>query len=244
MNDLWTVFWKEWKELLLSSGGRRRGLLRVFVAVIILAVLWPLQMGPSYVVSGVGPMFAGYFAAIFVMGMIPDSFAGERERHTLETLLSTSLTDSAIMLGKVAAAVSYGWGVGIVSLILGLGVVNIAHGHGHLLMYPRAIAFGALVIGLLVAMMVAFVGVLVSLHAQTVKQAQQVLSTGLMILVFVPLFGARLVPESWRGWFHGTVETHGPSAIVASIALGIALFDVILYIACRARFQREKLMLD
>jgi ABC-2 type transport system permease protein len=244
MKDILTMFVKEWNELLLSKAGRKPGLVRMLIAVLVLAVVWPLEMGAAYVTSGVGPLFAGYFAAMFVMGTIPDAITGERERHTLETLLSTRLPDSAILLGKVAAAVSYGWGVAIVSLILALVVVNVLHGHGELLLYPATIAIGSVVIGLLAASLVAFIGVLVSLRSQTVKQAQQILTTGLMILVFVPLLGARLIPPGVNTWFETHVMSHGPGAIMASIAVGLLLADIALCFLCLARFQREKLMLE
>lgn len=243
MNDVWTMFWKEWHELLLSKAGRKPGLVRMLIAMLVLAVVWPLEMGAEYVTSGVGPLFAGYFAAMFVMGTIPDAITGERERHTLETLLSTRLPDAAILLGKVAAAVSYGWGVALVSLVLALVVVNVLHGHGHLLLYPATIAVGSVVIGLLAASLVAFIGVLVSLRAQTVKQAQQVLTTGLMVLVFVPLFGVKLVPQSVKVWFNSNVMSHGSGALLATITVALLVMDVALCLLCLARFQREKLML-
>ena len=37
--------------------------------------------------------------------MIADGIPGERERHTLETLLASRLSDRSILLGKVMAAV-------------------------------------------------------------------------------------------------------------------------------------------
>ena len=49
----------------------------------------------------------------------------ERERHTLETLLSTRLSDHTILLGKIGATVSYAWGMTQIVLLIALVPVNI-----------------------------------------------------------------------------------------------------------------------
>ncbi len=69
---------------------------------------------------------------------MPDSFAGERERHTLETLLASRLPDHAILSGKLLVCVLYSFIMTIIFIVLCLAVVNIAYWNGQLLMYPVA----------------------------------------------------------------------------------------------------------
>ena len=57
-----------------------------------------------------------------IISFIGDAIAGERERHTLETLLASRMPDRAILLGKVIAIVLYAWGMGVLSLLPGPGV--------------------------------------------------------------------------------------------------------------------------
>jgi len=61
------------------------------------------------------------------------------------------------------------------SLILGVVAVNLANRQGGLLLYPLPVVLAMGVLGLLGAVFVAAVGVLISLRAATVRQAQQTL---------------------------------------------------------------------
>ena len=45
----------------------------------------------------------------FIGPEVPDPLPRERERHTLETLLASRLSDRAILLGKIGAAVGFEW---------------------------------------------------------------------------------------------------------------------------------------
>jgi len=68
-----------------------------------LGLIVPLSIGSGYV--GLPAVAITVMAALLiVMSIVPDSFAGERDRATLETLLASRLPDRAILLGKVAAA--------------------------------------------------------------------------------------------------------------------------------------------
>ena len=104
IRDAGTVAWKELREGIDRRGGGGRfggaGVLLVTVAVFGLVI--PLSIGESYVgVPMIGLTVAA--AVLMVMSIVPDSFAGERDRGTLETLLASRLPDRAILLGKVAA---------------------------------------------------------------------------------------------------------------------------------------------
>src|SRR5687767_627257 len=108
MDDVRTVAWKEWRELLRMSGTRRSAIARHIFSVGVISVLWPWQFGLSFLTTNLAVTLASLTAAIYVAGAAPDAFAGERERHTLETLLASRLPDRAILLGKIAALLEYG----------------------------------------------------------------------------------------------------------------------------------------
>ena len=108
MADLRTVLWKELHEIPRQSSGRRGGPMGILVTIGIIGVFLPLQAGLRFL----NPSQLGIIIVLPVMlilAVIADSFAGERERHTLETLLASLLSDRAILFGKIVAAVSWGW---------------------------------------------------------------------------------------------------------------------------------------
>jgi len=136
--DILTVMWKERKGLLRSQGSRTRAVLGFLIPMVMLGIYLPLQIGRA-LVEGPWSLLASVFIPMMLVGMmIPESFAGERERHTLETLLASRLTDRAILFGKVAVAVGYAWGITLmlllVSLVMPMGwsviVLHPYHGSG------------------------------------------------------------------------------------------------------------------
>ena len=106
LEDILTVIWKELKEILHgTSKSRSGGLTRMLLPVALAGVLLPARMGSDYL-TGPGPLFGlAWILPMVGIGLTVDSFAGERERHTLETLLASRLSDQAILLGKVSASV-------------------------------------------------------------------------------------------------------------------------------------------
>ncbi|MCK7485371.1 MAG: ABC transporter permease subunit [Bacillus subtilis] len=88
---------------------------------------------------------------LWVSGVVADMFAGERERHTLEALLATRLSDQAILFGKLLAAMTYGFTLTWVIMIASLITVNIGFGKGELLFYPLDMTLAALVFSILIS---------------------------------------------------------------------------------------------
>jgi len=124
MSDILTMMWKESKDVFFQGGGR--SLLRPLIVVGLIGIYIPLQLGPQWLDLPLIGMFLLLWAPFFVIiTFIGDVIAGERERHTLETLLASRMPDRAILLGKVATTVLYGWAMGVLSLLVGLLVVNL-----------------------------------------------------------------------------------------------------------------------
>jgi ABC-2 type transport system permease protein len=241
--DIWTITQKEWKELLRQRGSLRGGFFGILVFLGILGILMPIQFGAEWVQSASQMFIWGLFPFLLVSSVIADSFAGERERHTLETLLASRLSDRAILFGKVVAAISYGWGLSMACMLLGLITVNLVHGKGQLLIYSWEIGLGTIVLSLLVASLSSNLGILVSLRASTVRQAQQTFSFAFLLL-YIPMMLIPVLPQEWQGRLMMLVIDTDFSAILPRAMFILFILDILLIAVAMARFQRARLILD
>jgi ABC-2 type transport system permease protein len=243
--DLLTMVWKEWKELLLQHGDWRSGILPMVVIPLgVLGVLLPWQMGRAWVDSPLTLAVWAWMPLMLMTSLIADSFAGERERHTLETLLASRLPDRAILFGKICAIVGYGWGLTILAVFTGLVTVNLVHGQGQWLFYSWKFALGVLAVSWLGAWLAAGAGILFSLRAATVRQAQQVLMLAIMLLLFVPVYGVQLLPNEFKARIAKTLAAGGTVRLALVIIVFLTLVDLILIRAAMTRFRRARLLLD
>jgi ABC-2 type transport system permease protein len=171
---------------------------------------------------------------------VADAFAGERERHTLETLLATRLPDAAILLGKILTIQAYAWALTLGMLVVAVVTANIVAASSTLVVLSPILALGALLTSLLASGMAACAGVLVSLRSPTTRHAQQRLGAGSM-LVFLILYSlARVVPIAWLG------AVSAPTILRLTVFLVIPLAASLLglFLLSVHRFRRERLMLD
>ena len=244
--DILTVMWKERKGLFRLQGSRARTLLGLLVAVLMIAIGMPIQMGRDWVEDAWSLLESFVIPMMLVGIMIPESFAGERERHTLETLLASRLPDRAILFGKLALAVAYGWAITLLILLLSLIPVNALHWSGRIMVYEPDIALANVVVSLLVSGLVASLGVLISLRSTTAQGAQQMLMLLLMLPIVVlqigPMLVLSVVPDGeaiLRQWLSVDL-TH-----IMLVLVGVLLIaDAGLLLAAMARFQRARLILD
>jgi ABC-2 type transport system permease protein len=239
--DVISIIWKELRELLFHRGRFRGGWVGMIFFIAIFGVFMPLQTGPEWVKSPVGLLYWAWVPFLLVSGVVADCFAGERERHTLETLLASRLSDQAILLGKMATSILYGWGLTMISVLLGLITLNIVYAKDRLLLYPTMIATGILVLSFLVATLSSALGVLVSLRASTVRQAQQTFSIAFFIL-FIPLFLIPLLPEMWKIKMMSYLLFINFEALIIFIAALLVVLNVVLIGLAMARFKRAKMI--
>jgi ABC-2 type transport system permease protein len=245
-DDIRTVMWKESKLLFRVQGSRRRALLSQGVVVLMMAVILPLQMGEEWFSTAWSLVAAVIIPAITIGIAIPESFAGERERHTLEALLASRLPDRAILFGKVGLGVVFGWGMALAVLLVSLIPANLIHWSGRIAVYDLDVALAYIGVSLLVAGLMANLGVLISLRSATVQGAQQalmmVMIAPLLVLQVVPMLMLSVVPdgeEKLKQWlsvdFTTVILVVGAVLLVASLA--------VLWLAM-VRFQRARLLLD
>ena len=211
--------------------------------IVVFGVFLPLQSGRSWVESPVGLVYWVWIPYLMVSSVVADSFAGERERHTLEALLATRLSDQSILFGKLLAALTYGFTLTWVIMIASLITVNIGFGKGELLFYPLDMTLASLVFSLLISGLSGCIGVLVSLRAGSVRQAQQLMSTGMLVL-FLPFMLIQFIPKTWLEVAGNLMENAQPVQIAIGLAVFLLVVELILIAIARRLFQRSKLILD
>lgn len=235
MSDILTMVWKESKDVLFQGGWR--SLLRPLIVVGIMGIYLPLQLGPRWVnLTPLAMLLLLWIPFFVIISFIGDAIAGERERHTLETLLASRMPDRAILLGKVVAIVLYAWGMGVLSLLLGLVLVDLFRTQGNWMFYPLDLFVDALVLILLVSVLAASAGVLISLRVATVRQAQQILSVGTIVFVFGIIFVLQAVPTN-------VLSLLSYSQFLLIVMAFIAILDAILLGLSLVSFQRSRLIL-
>ena len=241
--DIFNVAWKELREILTFGDVRGRSKFSLVVMIVIFGIVIPLQNGRAWIDSPANVIVWGWMPFLWVSGVVADLFAGERERHTLESLLSTRLSDQAILFGKLFAALTYGFTLTWVIMLVSLLTINIAFGRSGLLVYPFPITLGAFVFSILISGLSASIGVLVSLRAGSVRQAQQMMSVG-MLLLFVPFMLIQFIPERFLIAVSNLLQSVRPVQIAVGIALFLLVLEVTLIAIARRLFQRSKLILD
>jgi ABC-2 type transport system permease protein len=245
-DDLMTVMWKEQKSLLRSQGSNKKTLLSIFFPVLMLAIVFPLQMSEEWT-GAAWSLVAAFLIPMITIGIVvPQAFAGEREKHTLETLLASRLPDQAILFGKLLTAVAAGWGLTLLVMAVSLIPANLLSWTGRVRVFDLDIALADFFVSLLISGAMASLGVLVSLRSKTAQGAQQTLIAALMI----PLVILQLVPMLLLSAIPGgrdilqqvlSINFSHFTLVVAGILL---VLNVGLLLAAMNRFQRSRLSSD
>ena len=242
--DIITVTRKEWLEFRDQLLRLRRGGLSAVIVLLMLGIVTPLQMGPLWLTS---PLMLAYWPLLssgMVSTLIADAFAGERERHTLETLLATRLSDTSILLGKVLAAIMYGLLFTTANIIVGIITLSIRH-FGEGIQAPPALHIGyMLLLVTLACSTLAGIGVFISLKAATVRQAQQTLGIIMMVLFIGPVLFIQFLDSPNRISLAARLSSLGTDRLVGWTSVVLLTASVILILMAMARFKRGKLTLD
>jgi ABC-2 type transport system permease protein len=241
--DILTVAWKELREMLMFGDSRGRSKLSLLVILLIFGIVIPLQSGREWVTSPISAMVWAWMPYMWVYSVVADSFAGERERHTLEALLATRLSDRAILFGKLLAALAYGFSLTWAILLVSLVTINVAVRGSGLLLFSPIMMVGAFVFSILVSGLAASIGVLVSLRAGSVRQAQQWMSFGMLVL-FLPIMFIQFIPRAWLESFGNTLIHTNPVQIAVWVVAVLIVLETILMAIAMRLFQRSKLILD
>ena len=244
IGDILAVLWKEGIELLHMRGSARSTFMVMIFPVVFVGVILPLQLGRHWVESPASLIAWAWMPLLFTITVIGDSIAGEKERHTLETLLASRLPDLAILLGKLLASILYALGLTALIILTGLVTVNIAnHGKGFIWFDPLYFAAGGLVV-LLISVLASTAGILVSLKAKTVRQALQTLSFGIMIVSVLPVLLFNFLPIDLRKQIFSFLSELDGSLLLAAVFGALFMVDCLLLAAAIRRFKRNRLMTE
>lgn len=245
IRDIVTIMGKEFLEWFHQRGGNKRsGIFVVLVPVLVFGIMFPIQNGPGWVSSPVTLAMLCWLPMVLVIALIADSIAGERERHTLETLLASRLSDRAILFGKISAAAAYAIVFTLILSLISLVTVNMFHWQGHILMYPLKWVGIGLVIDMLLALLGSSAGVLVSMRAGSAREAQQILTFSVLGIFLIPTIIFQILPKSWVQRFTGFLDSADPYMVLGVFLAGIFLVDVVMLAMAVLKFRRSRMILD
>jgi ABC-2 type transport system permease protein len=235
---------KEIKELpYLRKDKYRTNLFTLIILLTVFGILLPWHVGKEWVQSLLSMLPCVWLPFSLVGTTMVDSFAGERERHTLETLLASRLSDRAILFGKILAGILYGAVITFLCMLVSLVTVNLVDGQAGLLLYPMPVALGLVILVLLVSTLASALGVLVSLRAASVRQAMQTFTIANAVLL-IPVLAISLVHPALLATITPFILKISFFSLVIGAGGVLTLLDVILILAALALFKRAKLILD
>ena len=243
IRDVASVTWKEWRELTAAEGWES-GLLGLVLFVGLLGLFLPYQVGRSWLSAPWVMLFWIWVPILLMTTVTADTFAGERERGTLGSLLATRLPDRAILAGKIAAVVTYVWGATLLSVPLSLIAINFKASPGPLAYYTSSQLGTVATLALLSSIFGAALGVLISLRSPTVRHAQQTFSLGVLVAFVFPVFGLQMLPAATKTGLIQALVFGEAGRVALVLAAVFIVLDVLLVTAAMARFRRGRLLLN
>jgi sodium transport system permease protein len=224
-------------------------------------VVNPQQMIGFYMGFVIG-MFIVMGALMGASSIVIDSTAGEKERKTLELLLTAPIPRSSIMLGKYLAGVTFAFispiltAVGM-SLAASFLIPVIAQGAGGINLTGMVSVGKILLILLIILMLAAFIVALlmaIAVRTNSTKQAGAYMAP-LNIIMVIPIIFMQIIPAappSWmflipfmnvmlvlRGLLMNTLQS---TAIIYTLGSSFVFLLLALRFAARA-FGSEKVLL-
>lgn len=181
--------------------------------------------------------FAPFFLIIPIMAasvLSADSFAGEKDRKTIEALLATPLTDSELLLGKILVSFIPAMLVTCFSFFVYCATVDIGtYGmFGGMILLPN---FNWLLLILGVTPLVALAGigvtVIVSLRVKGFREAQQ-----LSALLVLPIFALILAQV-------GGAVVFGTTMLML-LMVGFVALDLVVFYTGMRLFSREDVLVN
>jgi ABC-2 type transport system permease protein len=252
MSDVGAVAWKEFREQYLRKGKPSRGLVVGLLFTLVVGVIGPIVVAVS--VHNAGAPFDVVLPLLipimmWVLGMqgfgvtmafAIDTFMGERERHTLETLLASPLSTRSIVLGKFATVL----GTVLVQIVLAtcleFTVYLVAFGSAALGYWPVLVC--APLLALAVATMVACTGVIVSTKAMTLKAGQQAMAYIFMPLYMLGGFFGALARTDFGRWAGSLYDQLGPFLFFLLFAAAWLALDTLLFSIALRVYRRDRIL--
>jgi hypothetical protein len=140
--------------------------------------------------------------------------------------------------------VLYGVGFAVANLVIGLIAVNVAHGENGVILFAPQRFIVTVVLTVLASLLMAGIGVFISLRASTVKQAQQAFGIAIIVLTMGPLLLFNALSYETRTALIGRLGRVGETRIEAYVVAGLVVLSALVIGGALARFKRGKLVLD
>ena len=138
----------------------------------------------------------------------------------------------------------YGVGFAVANLVIGLIAVNVAHGENGLILFAPQRFIVTVVLTILASLLMAGIGVFISLRASTVKQAQQAFGIAIIVLTMGPLLLFNALTYETRTALVSRLGRVGETRIEAYVVAGLFVLSAVVIGGALARFKRGKLVLD
>jgi ABC-2 type transport system ATP-binding protein len=239
--DIATVIRKELREITNASGSGASMKTNVTIAAVMLVICAILAaLLPPEVLASPLVLVVNMIAFLVVLASVGDSFPGERERHTLETLLASALPDEALLLGKIVASVFYGWTIVMIVLmtvLIGANATNFP------IIYPLSTLLNVLVATPLILIFVSAAGVLLCMRVATVRAAQPRLMGSFLGLWILGVVVIKFMPQEWSQQARATMSSEsGRFYALLSQILIFAALDMVVLAMAMVRFRRSRLL--
>ena len=225
--DILTVMKKELKEIFAITFMPGH-LLSTAVMILLFGFYIPYSMGDFFLrqTSTTLSMYILLLPLVTCSGLVADSFAGERERKTLESLLATRIPDAAVYIGKILAVSIYSYF--FVEVIVGASIAgaNIyiykSGAGGDWFFYNALSSFALFVFIIPVILAGATLGVFFSLKCPDLRTAYQFSRLGWVILSLPFITGLLTFEVSWDFFIPAFYALFAATALFAY--LGTRLF--------------------
>ena len=242
MEQIRTVAWKEWKALGDQAGIRGGGGIVVLTLIaLIMGAFMPWTAGPEFFTSPLTLFVYPFIGASVAANPVIDSFAGEKERRTLETLLSSPLEDRAILLGKMWVALAAGWTIPMLLYGIALVTVNIKMWGNGIVFPPAWAAVGVPSMSAAAVGLVCSAGILASMHCSTVRQAGQIFGYVVFVVFLAPVIVVALLPDAFKATIGEWLMRQDPMTLVFVGVGALVAVDAICMRLAFTSFRRGRL---
>ena len=242
LDRILAVAWKEWREVArLDDGFRALGLRFILVAVFGVVLSWRLGSEYGRDWSTIGVLVE--LAILAALPVAPDAFAGERERHTLESLLATAVTPREVFLGKYLAIMGFAAVSVVLGAVLGVATALLRYGSSRIAIDPE-VMIGGMILGALGAAVIGGLTMIISIYSPTVRSASQRSAYGLVALLLIVSSLRRTMSPAWRmrlAQLAGTFAQAPRPSQIAVIALVLLAVAAVVSAGGLASFGRRRL---
>ena len=232
--DIGVVVWKEWIEWKRQYGSRRTAWIISIGMLVLFGLILPLQFGQGWFQREEALYAWVTLPVLLLLRSMGDTFAGERERHTLETLLATRLPNTALYLGKLLVPAGYTWLFTQLVMLVALIPLHFLNAGSGWVMYSFAMLMAGGWISLLSSLYAAAAGIFLSLRSPTVDSANQ--SMFLFLILFGVLMGVV------RGAFAFLMPAAGMLAEIPALTLVFLVFEATILGLIVQSFHRNRLL--